>query len=385
MTVDGIGPNQKTQDPIASKQPTLNFVNKAPYASTIRLGKDSFADKAKSYFWKGWDKVQDLFHACIDLVKWIFSGCPGEGSKFIEELIANPEGQAKLFAKDPVGCGAEIALGALLDPSGAKKLRDENKGKVGEFVKVVKKEGKKNDDLKTLFDGKSNGILQALLAAINPFAHSGHDVYKALAKWVGENPSILAPGLEGLAKKVLVSIGEEDKEDDTEEVKALRLIIKDYIPEVAKELKAKPEGFEKFFEKIYTLKSLDPTTIIEALATLQTRVSPQEKDALNLILKDKAFTFQKLSDPKTLGTDYKNLNPIDVRMVFYKEVLKALDPDLIGKVIEKIGKKYPLMTALLGNIQDLGKSGLKKVAANLPEGIKVLKQLREDYKNPPSK
>lgn len=385
MKVDGIGPNQKTQSPTTNTQPTLKFATTTQYDSTIRFGKDSFADKAKSTFWKGWEKMQDLFHTLVDWVKWVFSGCPGERSKFIEEIIADPEGQSKIFAKDPVESGAEIALGALLDPKGVKELRDKNKGKVGEFVKAVKKEGKNNDDLKFLFDGQSNGILQALWAAINPFAHSGHDVYKDLAAWVGENPSILAPGLEGLAKKVLANIGEEDKEKDTEEVKALRLIFKDYIPQVAKELKENPEGLEAFFKKIYSLKGLDLPKIIEALATLGTRVSPKENEALNLILKDQALTLQKLSDPKTLGSDYKALNPIDVRMVFYKEVIKALDPDLIKQVIEKIGKKYPLMTTLLGNIQDLGKSGLKKVAANLPKGIEVLKQLREDYKNPPSK
>jgi len=385
MAIDGIGPNQKTQAPKTSNQPTFKFANQTQYESTIRFGKDSFADKAKSLFWKGWDKVQNLFHAAVDRVKWMFAGCPGERTRLIEDIIADPSEQAKLFAKDPVEAGAEIALGALLDPKGVKELRDENKGKVGEFVKAAKKEGKTNDDLKTLFDGKSNGILQALWAAISPIAHSGHDVFKDLAKWVGENPSILAPGLESLSKKILASIGEDDKERDTDEVKALRLIFRDYIPQVANELKENSEASEKFCKQLYSLKGIDQSKIIEALASLSTRVSPKENEALNSILKDEALTLQKLSDPKTLGSEYKDLKPMDVRMVFYQGVLKELDPDLIGQIIEKIGKKYPLMTTLLGNIQDLGKSGLKKIAANLPKGIEVLKQLREDFKNPPSK
>lgn len=385
MAIDGIGPNQKTEGHTIYNPPSVKSANQTQYDSTIRFGKDSFADKAKSTFWKGWEKVQNLFHSFVDWVKWVFAGCPGERTRLFEDIIADPEEQGKLFAKDPEEVGAEIALSALLDPKGVKELRDENKGKIGEFVKVAKKEGKKSDDLKTLFDGKSNGILQALWAAVNPIAHSGHDVYKDLIAWVGENPSIIAPGLQGLSSKVLANIGEEDKESDTDEVKALRLVFKDYLPQVANEFEQNNESLVAFLKKIYSLKSLDRTKIIEALGTLGTRVSPKENDALNLILRDQALTLQKLSDPKTLGAEYKHLSPIDIQMVFYKEILKELDPDLIGQVIEKIGKKYPLMTTLLGNIQDLGKSGLKKIAGNLPKGIEVLKQLREDYKNPPSK
>ncbi len=386
MAIEGISPTQKIQAQIpTSTLPVQKSANHAQFESTIRFGKNSFADKAKSFFWKGWARVKDLFHTVVDWVKWVFAGCPGERTKLIEEIIADPSEQAKLFVKDPVEGGAEIALCALLDPEGVKELRDENKGKIGEFVKAVKKEGKKNEELNSLFDGKSNGILQALWAAINPIAHSGHDVYKDLVRWVGENPSIIVPGLEGLSNKVLESIGEEDKQTDSEEVLALRLIFKDYLPEVVKELNENRDGLEKFFEKLYSLRSINPAKIIEAAKTLNTRVSPKEEAALKLILQNDALTLRKLSDPKILGPEYKNLNPIDVQMVFYKEAIKGLDPDLIGEIIEKIGKKYPLMTALLKNIQDLGKKGLKKVAANLPKGIALLKQLREDYKNPPSK
>ncbi|NGX47854.1 MAG: hypothetical protein K1000chlam3_01239 [Chlamydiae bacterium] len=384
MAVGGINPNQRTQGAtnaqlnVAAQLSNLNYST-----STIREGEkeSSTIEKFKEYFWKGYDWVKSIFVKAWGYIVWIAYCCPGEKSylEIMEDIIEDPKETAIECAKKPEESAAELVMAALIDPSAVKKMCNENKGKIGTFMEAYKKANKEHAKL---FVGKNGNLIPALLAFVNPFKASGHDMFKNLAKLVGNNAALMASALENLRKEVLEVLGENDKENDKKEVKALRLVFNAYLPKVIKQAQDKPEDFKEFFEGLYKLQN--PNQLMNVIGHyLNPAPSAEEKSALETVLGRQFLALRWFEQPNLLGPDYTGSNKINLPMTFYQSVLREVDEDQIASVIDAIGENFPLVTAALQQLKDSGPKNLEKISENLPEALEVLAQLKKDYENPP--
>ena len=87
---------------------------------------------------------------------------------------------------------------------------------------------------------------------------------------------------------------------------------------------------------LYLFQAVD--TVVQVLKEIE-EVAPSKDQYSNLCL---LLTMNKLSD----HPDYKSWNPSKGRHKSFREVLPLVE-DLLGKVVETIGNKFPCITLLL--------------------------------------
>ncbi len=389
MALNGVSSNQQTlnqteglQLMAPAKRGTTNFCA----TTLISEGEKSLSltEKIKEHFWTTWEYVQIPFVKAWEWIVWVVHFCPAEQTplKIMEQIVEDPKNAAKEFAKNPADNVGELVLAVLIDPANVKKLRDENEAAFGTFMREFKRAYKEHADL---FIGKEADIVPALLAFIDPTAHSGHDLFTALQKVAQQNPALVFEALGQVGEQVLKIVGDEKKDGDTEQVIALRLIFTKYLPKVIEQAIACPDDFKNFFEELYALDGFNEDAIIQLFKNDDLpRPTSEELAALLTIFAVTGLGLRQLADPeKYFGSEYKGTNEMDIKMAFYQSILSAVEPAQIEEVIMTLKKDHPLLSAVLQQAKDEDSATREKIAENLPESLKVLAQLYADYQNPP--
>lgn len=392
MALDGIRNNVSQNHHLNPDQTIREKVPEFDYKSTIRHGEKE-SNRIMEMFgkiWEGfkipfvktWEFIEAPILSAWNWIKWVFSGCPNEKSskEMYAEITSAPKKKAKEFASTPQEKIPELVVAALVDPTESDKMRNENNW--NDFHKTF---SKTYPDYSKLFE--NNNLIMAMKAILNPFNKNRNENFDSLKKWMSENPSLFARSFKRLAEKILKVVEKIPEEGGEDTVVPLRQLASEYMPNAAEFAEKNPDKYKLFLDRLYlqTPETLTPEAIIRICEETLFPPNAQIKAAIQKVFGDsnRLVVFERLAIPRLLNLH--QTIPSEVKgtgefpLAFYQCVLEVVQPEEIEKLIGVIPKDYPIIINILQRVKDQGKIGLEQIAVYLPESIKVLSKMHNDF------
>ncbi len=202
-----------------------------------------------------------IYNAIFEL----FSFCAIEPSKLeiIEEMFSPYKGQAKEFAKNFQENLNACIQAAFYDPEKVTKLLDKNKGVYKDFCKKLNKELRAESLMGKLQDQKAAVITAIRLmwedvtqdnlkGGVDQFKHNIPTLGKVIISFCNEI-------------KFILESSRGCDENLRPQLQALKNLVSNYIPDIAREMTKQPSAFTKFVTDLINIRDFKADTIIKHL------------------------------------------------------------------------------------------------------------------------